>query len=76
MPEENNTAPSSKDEPAIETWLTDVEVAEITGLSRNTIRDWRGRSKRHLSPPFEKHGRHARYRLSEVLAWIDGRATR
>jgi hypothetical protein len=52
-------------------WLDEFQAAELTGLAVNTLRDWRGRSKRHRSPPFHKQGRHALYRLSDVLAWME-----
>lgn len=45
-------------------WLKDTEVAEITGLSAQTLRNWRHAG---LGPKFDKPtSKVVRYRLSEV----------
>ncbi|QAY74966.1 DNA-binding protein [Agromyces protaetiae] len=49
------------------TFLTQGELAELLQLPARTLEDWR------LSPggpPFVKLGRHVRYDLDEVLAWV------
>jgi excisionase family DNA binding protein len=50
--------------------MTLAEVARYLGVSRHTLYDWR---VRHLGPPGYRVGRHVRYRLSEVDAWLEER---
>jgi predicted DNA-binding transcriptional regulator AlpA len=52
-------------------WLTDKEVAQMTGLSVCTLRNWRnqGRGPRYDKPT----PRVVRYRLTEVEAFMEGR---
>lgn len=48
--------------------LLDVdELAELTGISRVTLGQWRAAGK---GPPWTKLGRAVRYRRAEVEAWI------
>ncbi|EAR22873.1 helix-turn-helix transcriptional regulator [Nitrococcus mobilis] len=54
-------------------FLTEVEAAELLGLSKNTLRAWRvsGRPHGDPPPPFVKWGRAVRYPLSDLLVWIN-----
>lgn len=53
--------------------VTETEAAKLLGFSKNTLRAWRvtGRPRGALPPQFVKCGRAVRYRLSELLVWID-----
>lgn len=55
--------------------LSALDVAEMVGLSVSTLRDYRSTRGLQYGPPFHKNGRRVFYRLSEVLAWIDSRAS-
>lgn len=44
------------------------DVAEMTGISANTLRFWRHKG---TGPPSAKFGRRIVYREAEILAWID-----
>ncbi len=46
------------------------ELAELINMSPVTLAQWRAAGK---GPAFFRFGRHIRYRLSEVRAWIDAR---
>jgi hypothetical protein len=49
-------------------YLTDKQVSEITGLAVQTLRNDRCQAKRL---PYRKFGRSIRYRLDEVLAFME-----
>lgn len=52
-------------------WLTDKEVAEMTGLSVQTLRNWRHQGQ---GPRYDKpKPKVVRYRLTEVEAFMEGR---
>ena len=51
--------------------LTDVESAQLLNLSVQTLRNWR--SKR-IGPPYIKLGRAVRYKLVDLLEWVEKRA--
>ncbi|MEW8119965.1 MAG: helix-turn-helix domain-containing protein [Candidatus Thiodiazotropha sp.] len=57
---------------SVDRLLTESEVADIIGFSRNTLRAWRVTGRHHTSPPprFVKCGRAVRYRYSELLEWM------
>lgn len=57
---------------AIESLLTEHEVAKITGLSVASVRRWR---LFRLGPVFRKLGAAVRYRPEDVSAWIMSRPT-
>lgn len=44
------------------------DVAELTGIAQDTLRQWRHRG---YGPRSARLGRRVVYRESEVLAWID-----
>jgi hypothetical protein len=47
-------------------WLTRAELAERWKIPRATLDQW---GSRGLGPKYGVFGRHARYRLSDVIAW-------
>ena len=49
--------------------IDDRMVAQVTGLALGTIRNKRGDG---TGPPYYRVGRRCVYRLSEVLAWMEG----
>lgn len=49
-------------------WLSTQEFAEFIGLPVETIYYWR---KRGSGPRGVKIGRHVKYKLSEIDAWLD-----
>lgn len=49
-------------------WLTRAEVAERLRLPVATLNGW---ASRGLGPRYAVFGRHARYRLADVIAWED-----
>ncbi|GAB3120911.1 helix-turn-helix transcriptional regulator [Glaciibacter psychrotolerans] len=49
------------------TFLTQRELAELLQLPERTLEDWR---LAHTGPPYLKLGRHVRYDLHDVLAWV------
>ncbi len=53
--------------------LREAEVSQLAGVSLQTLRNWRSDPlKRSRGPQYYKlPGGSVRYRLSEVLAWID-----
>lgn len=46
--------------------LTVEELARRVGVSTHTVYRWNSRGG---GPPYMKLGRHARYRLTDVIAW-------
>ena len=50
--------------------LTTTDVADITGNTVSTIATWR--CTRKVNIPYIKIGKTVRYRLSDVLAFING----
>lgn len=61
-------AESEKNQP--ETFLTPDEVSTMIGVSKNTL--WRWEKDHYLTPV--KVGRKSRYKQSEVLSLMNGRA--
>ncbi len=55
----------------IEPLLTIDDLARLLGVPVPTIYAWRYRGE---GPRGYKVGRHVRYRLAEVNAWLEGRA--
>jgi len=53
-----------------DTMLTTDEVAAMLRVQPRTLEDWRGDG---YGPPFIYIGRHVRYRLRDVSAWIETR---
>jgi predicted DNA-binding transcriptional regulator AlpA len=49
------------------TILTQRELAELLRLPERTLEDWR---LTHTGPPYLKLGRHVRYDVQDVLAWV------
>jgi excisionase family DNA binding protein len=57
---------------AIDRWLTRREVAEMVKLKPQSLARW-AQDGRNI--PFTKRGRFVRYRLSDVLAFLEGGMT-
>jgi phage terminase Nu1 subunit (DNA packaging protein) len=49
--------------------LTPVEISELTGLSLNTLAQWRSQRR---GIPYLKVGRKAMYDLADVQRYLDG----
>lgn len=49
-----------------EQWLTRTEVAERYQVPVGTVADW---ASKGTGPKYGLFGKHARYRLSDVIAW-------
>ena len=49
------------------TFLTQRELAELLRRPERTLEDWR---LTHSGPPYLKLGRHVRYDVHDVLAWV------
>jgi len=47
-------------------WLTRVELADRWQLPVGTLNQWASKGR---GPKYALFGRHARYRLSDVIAW-------
>lgn len=52
----------------MEKLLTTKEVAEMLGVPRRTVDDWR---QRGVGPAFVKVGRHVRYRPTDLAAYTE-----
>jgi excisionase family DNA binding protein len=55
----------------VERLLSDVEAAEVIGVSVSTLASWRCRGTYNL--PFFKVGRLVRYSLRDIEAWLESR---
>ena len=49
-----------------------AEVSEYLGVPTGTLANWR---YQHRGPAFVRVGRHVRYRVEDVGAWLANRAT-
>lgn len=58
-----STAPVA---PATDVWLTRKELSGREKIPVQTLAQW---ASRGLGPKYALFGRHARYRLSDVIAW-------
>lgn len=54
------------------TLATRAEVAKYLGLPVGTLVQW---GHKRIGPPYIRVGRHARYRWSDVEAWLDAQDT-
>ena len=50
--------------------MTEKEVAQFLKVSVNTLRNYRSLG---IGPLFVKLGRSVRYRMADVLAWVNGK---
>lgn len=76
MSEKNTAAAERAKMPALpdgDRHLTAAEVAEMSGLSVRTLRDYRSTRGKRFGPPFYKDGKHISYSMNEVLDWLDTR---
>lgn len=65
---------NSRREPTPTKLLTPQEVSEITGLSVETLAQWRSQKK---GPPYVKISRNCvRYRQSDLEVWLERRIVR
>ena len=48
--------------------LTPPELADLLGIPEATLAQWR---YRHVGPPYVKVGRHIRYRVEDIEAWVE-----
>lgn len=53
--------------------LTEAQAAEILGIKPQTLTVWRCTRRHEL--PHIKVGRAVRYRLSDLMTWLDERTT-
>ena len=51
-------------------YLKEQDVSEITGLALSTLRNQRGQ---HRGIPYHKIGRSVRYKLDDVIEFMDAR---
>lgn len=51
-----------------EKWLTRKEVGELFGVPEKTVAQW---AFKGTGPHFYKIGRHARYKLTDCMAWAE-----
>ena len=63
-----STAPTLAIEPEIEPYITELDFANRTTLSRANIRALRAKGE---GPPFYKVGRRVVYLWTECRAWVD-----
>ena len=64
---------TSTEEVALRRLLWAEEVAVLLGVPVKTLHQWRYKG---VGPAGMRVGRHLRYRVVDVEAWIDGRAAR
>lgn len=79
MSEKNTAATGLAEMPALQEGdrqLTAAEVAEMSGLSVATLRDYRSTRGRRFGPPFRKVDHRIVYSMNEVLSWLDSRSSR
>lgn len=79
MPEKDTAASTRAKMPAFsdgDSTLTASDVAQMSGLSVRTLRDYRTNRGRRFGPPFHKVGRRVTYSMREVLDWLDSRGSR
>lgn len=50
--------------------LTTAEVSALIKVPEPSLRQWRASGD---GPPWGRFGKHVRYRLGDVLGWIDSR---
>jgi len=58
----------SKEQMETPRWIKEREVSEITGFAVQTLRNWRFKGK---GPAYTKVGRSVRYRLDQVLKFME-----
>lgn len=51
-------------------YLTTKELSERLSIARGTLQNWRLTKS---GPPFKKLGKVIRYKLSDVLRWLEGK---
>lgn len=72
-----NTTREPKSSRDADRFVTDLELEKITGMSRKFWQKLRNEvdASTGQAPPYYKIGRACRYKLSEVLEWIEQRKT-
>ena len=66
-PPGRRTTSTAHQEAAPPTFLTPEQLAELFTVPLETVYQWR---RKHTGPPGFRVGRHLRYDLSAVLAWV------
>jgi predicted DNA-binding transcriptional regulator AlpA len=51
-------------------WVDEKRVTELTGIAIQTLRNWRFQG---TGPAYFKIGRSVRYRLSDIISYMDAR---
>ena len=49
-------------------WINEKQTSKITGMALQTLRNWRFKG---VGPPYSKVGRAVRYRLDEIVAFME-----
>ena len=60
----------SKEQMETPRWIEEKRVAELTGIAVQTLRNWRFK---RTGPPYFKVRRSVRYRLDEVIRYMEER---
>lgn len=68
---ESMGSPRDRDLPIAPEYLTEAQVAQLTGFSPRALEAMRSRRE---GPAYLKIGRSVRYRAADVRAWIEGAA--
>lgn len=63
-----NTTPIRPDDLTL---LDNNQAAEMMHINSRTLQNWRSTGK---SPRYVKVGRHVRYRVSDLRAWLDAQS--
>jgi predicted DNA-binding transcriptional regulator AlpA len=58
---------------SLDALLTELEAAELLGLSTRTLQSWR---MQETGPAYVRAGRAIRYRRRDLLTWIDSNTVR
>ena len=55
------------------TLVNDQDAADILGVSKGTLQVWRSTGRYNI--PYIKIGRNVRYRVSDLMKWLDSRTS-
>jgi len=68
MTDTTTQPPTAKRRTSIGELYSPQELADVLGVSRSTVYQWRVHG---TGPKAIRVGKHTRYRASEVVAWLD-----